>query len=189
MSIPYAQILFGKYLIQTDKPEMWLGMEGMVLALAETLRCRMAAVYAGILTATAQAARGKLPEAAAALKTALDMALPDRLYMPFAENYSLLGSLLEEACPAAERDVIFELAAKLEAGKAAVLRELYPSQSFGLTKREYEVAQLAAQDLTNPQIAAALSIARDTVKMHMKNIYKKTKVSSRHELINFFDEK
>jgi LuxR family maltose regulon positive regulatory protein len=182
MSIPYAHILFGKYVTLSGKPEVWLGMEGEALALAETLQCRMAEIYGRILTAAAYRAVGMAADATAALQTALDLALPDRLYMPFAENRALLGALPDKQCPKAARSEILALAEKQEAGKAAVLRELYPSRPFGLTKREYEVAKLAVQNLTLPQIAEELYISPNTAKGYMKNVYQKLQVSSRAEL-------
>lgn len=189
MSIPYAQILFGKYMIQTGRSEIWLGMESGAHDLANMLRCRMADIYGGILTAAAWRAQGKHVEAAAALRTALDAALPDRLYMPFAENRTLLGALLDEHCPSAALKEILAFAEKQEAGKMVILRELYPPLPFGLTEREYEVARLAVQSLTIPQIADKLMIARSTAKGYMKNIYQKLQVSSRSELNNILEKK
>ena len=51
-----------------------------------------------------------------------------------------------------------------------------------LTPTERDVAQLAAEGLTNPQIAARLFIARGTVKMHLSNAYRKLHVGNRVEL-------
>lgn len=51
-----------------------------------------------------------------------------------------------------------------------------------LTPTERAVAQLAANGLTNPQIATRLFIARGTVKMHLSSAYRKLAVSNRVEL-------
>lgn len=51
-----------------------------------------------------------------------------------------------------------------------------------LTPAELPVAQLAAEGLTNPQIAARLFISRSTVKMHLANAYRKLHVANRVEL-------
>jgi predicted ATPase/DNA-binding CsgD family transcriptional regulator len=51
-----------------------------------------------------------------------------------------------------------------------------------LTARERQVAELTAQGLTNVQIARALSIAQDTVKTHLKNVFQKLEVKRRTEL-------
>lgn len=183
MSIPYAQTLFGKYMIQSGKPEIWLGMERDALALAELLHCCMAMLYGKILTAAAWQARGKMPEAISALKEALDMAIPDALYMPFAENRALLEPLLTEHCSRTEREKIFALAQKQETGAEAVRRGCYLSSlPFGLTEREYEVAELAARGLRNQAIAQTLFVTDNTVKKHLKTIFQKMDVRSRDAL-------
>ncbi|MDR1319960.1 MAG: LuxR C-terminal-related transcriptional regulator [Gracilibacteraceae bacterium] len=188
VTLPYAQILYGKYLLGSGSPDIWLGMAGEAMALAEKLRCGMAEIYGGILTAAAYRAQDMTGNAAAALKGALDLALPDRLYMPFAENHSLLGILLDEHCPQGALKCIISLAEKQEAGKAAILRKLYPLLPFGLTQREYDVAKLAARNLTSPEIAENLYISLNTVKTHIKNIYQKTQASSRSELNKIFEK-
>jgi DNA-binding NarL/FixJ family response regulator len=51
-----------------------------------------------------------------------------------------------------------------------------------LTESERRVVLLVAEGLTNPQIAARLFVSPQTVKTHMKNVFRKLKVSSRTEL-------
>ena len=57
-----------------------------------------------------------------------------------------------------------------------------------LTPREMEIARLVAQGRTNKEIATALFIAEGTVKIHLHNIYEKTNVSRRAELVVFAQE-
>src|SRR5438309_1548558 len=54
-----------------------------------------------------------------------------------------------------------------------------PQLSGLLTRREWEIAHLAAQGLTNRQIAERLVIAPLTVKTHLQNIFAKLDVHSR----------
>jgi predicted ATPase/DNA-binding CsgD family transcriptional regulator len=51
-----------------------------------------------------------------------------------------------------------------------------------LTPTELRVVELAAQGLTNPQIAERMFISRATAKSHLSHIYAKTGISSRSEL-------
>lgn len=51
-----------------------------------------------------------------------------------------------------------------------------------LTKAELRVVGLVAEGLTNPQIASRLFVSAQTVKTHMKNVFRKLGVSSRAEL-------
>lgn len=183
ISIPYAQVLFGQYMLQSGKPEIWLGMEPDVRRLSETLHCWMALLYGEILTAATWQTQGKMPEAIAALKSALDMALPDRLFMPFVENYTLLGVLLKDHCPKTAREKIAALAQTQEAGAAEVARKLYLNNiPFGLTEREYEVAELVAQGLRNQAIAQTLFVSENTVKKHLKTVFQKMEVCDRASL-------
>ncbi|MDD7035711.1 MAG: response regulator transcription factor [Firmicutes bacterium] len=52
-----------------------------------------------------------------------------------------------------------------------------------LTARELDVMRLVYEGKNNPEIAEALYISRNTVKKHLQNIYEKTGVSSRMELV------
>lgn len=51
-----------------------------------------------------------------------------------------------------------------------------------LTDRELEITDLVAEGLTNREIAARLFLSPNTVKVHLRNIFTKTGVSSRTEL-------
>lgn len=52
-----------------------------------------------------------------------------------------------------------------------------------LSKREIEVAELAAQGLTNKQIAAHLALSEHTVKNYLFRVFEKLKISNRIELL------
>jgi LuxR family maltose regulon positive regulatory protein len=54
-------------------------------------------------------------------------------------------------------------------------------KSESLTNREIEVLELLGQRFYNREIAEQLGIALDTVKNHLKNIYKKLRVNGRRE--------
>ena len=64
---------------------------------------------------------------------------------------------------------------------AAQLAEYTPRVS--LTARELEVLQLIAKGLRNKEIGAALDIAEDTVKIHIKNIFEKLEVIDRTQAV------
>ena len=54
-----------------------------------------------------------------------------------------------------------------------------------LTPREREVFQLAAEGLSNPQIADRLSLSPRTVEMHRANLMKKLGLNSQTELVKY----
>ena len=51
-----------------------------------------------------------------------------------------------------------------------------------LTPTEHRVVELAADGLTNPEIAARLYVGRGTVKSHLAHAYTKLGVANRTEL-------
>ncbi|RAJ06537.1 LuxR family two component transcriptional regulator [Chitinophaga skermanii] len=52
-----------------------------------------------------------------------------------------------------------------------------------ITPREAQVLQAIEEGLTNKEVAIRLNISLETVKSHIKNIYQKLQVNSRHALI------
>jgi DNA-binding NarL/FixJ family response regulator len=59
-------------------------------------------------------------------------------------------------------------------------------QCVELTAREREVSELLIDGKTYRQVAYDLNIAPDTVRQHIKNIYKKLQINSRVELVREF---
>jgi DNA-binding CsgD family transcriptional regulator len=57
------------------------------------------------------------------------------------------------------------------------------ADSKPLSRREWEVAELLLQGKSNKLIALSLGISERTVEFHLKNIYAKSEVSSRIELV------
>ena len=51
-----------------------------------------------------------------------------------------------------------------------------------LTPQEHQIAQLARTRRTNPEIGADLFLSARTVEWHLRNIFTKLAISSRHEL-------
>ncbi|MCE7996901.1 MAG: response regulator [Roseivirga sp.] len=55
-------------------------------------------------------------------------------------------------------------------------------KTYDLSEREVEVIRLIAKRYSNPEIAEALHVSRNTVKTHLKNIYSKMDIRSRVEV-------
>ena len=64
------------------------------------------------------------------------------------------------------------------------------AEAYGLTAREREVARLVVAGRSNPEVAAELSISVTTVQDHLKKVFAKLDVASRHALTArmFFDQ-
>ena len=120
------------------------------------------------------------------LAEALTMAEPEGLVRTFIDEGAPLAALLQRAaeqgiaCPYAQR--------LLAAWEADVLRKTgenapSPPQPLiePLSQRELEVLSLAAEGLTNQEIAQTLYVSINTVKTHLRNIYGKLGVTTRRE--------
>jgi len=55
----------------------------------------------------------------------------------------------------------------------------YLQRRYKITPRELEIAKLVCRGLSNEQIAGHLKIRISTVKVHMRNIYRKTWVENK----------
>ncbi len=55
----------------------------------------------------------------------------------------------------------------------------YLQRRYKITPRELEIAKLVCRGLSNEQIAGRLKIRIGTVKVHMRNIYRKTWVENK----------
>ncbi len=56
--------------------------------------------------------------------------------------------------------------------------------SFGFSDRETDVLKLLVEGRTNVEIAENLHISVNTVKSHIKSLYKKSEVTSRIQLLH-----
>jgi LuxR family maltose regulon positive regulatory protein len=178
-AIPFAHLCRSRCLLLDGRPEVLLGESGAVLGMAAAMNCMLALIYGHIHTAAASSMRGKEEAAASALGKALDLALPDALYMPFVENFDMVGPVSKKVLSGKEHEKtlssIENLAGRLQAGREAVLKEIQPSNpSALLTERELEVARLVAEGLSNKEIADTLHIKDGTVRDHLTHVYEKT---------------
>ena len=61
-------------------------------------------------------------------------------------------------------------------------------EMYHITEREAEVVKLIKKGLTNKEIASELDISVNTVNNHIANIFAKTEVRSRIDLLNLLQE-
>jgi DNA-binding CsgD family transcriptional regulator len=64
----------------------------------------------------------------------------------------------------------------------AIVRNRTEAPPEGLTAQEAQVARLAREGLTNPEIGARLYLSRRTVEWHLRKVFTKLGISSRREL-------
>ena len=63
------------------------------------------------------------------------------------------------------------------------------AESYGLTRREEEIAYYIAQGKSNGEIAALVNLSESTVRFHVANILKKTGLSNRNEVSRVYHSK
>jgi DNA-binding CsgD family transcriptional regulator len=86
--------------------------------------------------------------------------------------------------PAVARRVASQLARRLRDTWTGMTHEPPTGGWHDLTEAEARVARLAADGLTNKEIAADLHLSRHTVDSHLRRTFAKLQISSRVELAN-----
>lgn len=66
--------------------------------------------------------------------------------------------------------------------------QFHMMSTYGLTKREIEVCLLLCQGMSNQEITVSLFISKSTLDKHLYNIYRKTSVKNRVQLVRLFDQ-
>lgn len=61
--------------------------------------------------------------------------------------------------------------------------QAWPGRQFGLSRRESQVLSLLADGLSNRFIATELVLGEETIKTHLRNIYRKLKVQDRAQAV------
>jgi DNA-binding NarL/FixJ family response regulator len=63
--------------------------------------------------------------------------------------------------------------------------QVWPGRQLGLSQRESQVLGLLAEGLSNRLIASELIVGEETVKTHLRNIYRKLEVKDRAQAVAF----
>lgn len=122
---------------------------------------------------------GRTNEALRALGRALLLAEPEGFVRVFIAEGSTMGALLRAAAAQGHSpEYVKRLLEELGESQAPQDTLIDP-----LSERELDVLQLAAEGLTNAEIATELVIAHSTVKTHINRIYAKLGVSTRTQAV------
>ena len=190
-SLAYLNIVYGKVLLENGEYVKLIGRAEQFLSIASVYPNVLAQIYTHIYIAAANAQISRAGDALAALKQALNIAIPDKVYMPFVENGDMIKPLLEElqAQNMYADGLIKILTLYNQYHKAAehIIKEYSTQGKTALTKRENEIAYLAAQGLSNKEIGKRLYISENTVKTHLKSVFRKLGINSRSLLKQEFD--
>jgi len=102
--------------------------------------------------------------------------IPDR--SEFAELFKKYNKFL---------DNVKQLSSVILKGRKQIKNETGQKQGTSvLAKREHDIALLAAKGYSNLQIGEELYLSVNTVKMHLKSVFRKLEIEKRSELNKFF---
>lgn len=190
VSRSYANIIYGKYLYLNGENEKLLGISSQFLGNAAVFENVIPRIYTYIYIAMANKAIGEHEKAIKMLRLAFDFAVEDNIVMPFVENSVYLEEIYNNIAFDNEYRGFLRkvklLAKDYNQGIKTINKSYNNKENYGLTAREYDVAKLAAQRLTNKEIANQLFIAESTVKSNLKIIFNKLGISSRSQLQDLF---
>ena len=123
-----------------------------------------------------------LPQAKVHLQNAIDLAIPNGYFRAFLNLPPEVKTLVLDL--ATEKPTIY-----MEKLAAAITAQISASQTGAnenlepLTKRELEVLRRLGTSEPITKIAAALHISNNTIKTHLKNVYRKLNVESREQAV------
>ena len=212
-AIPYVSILYSYLLLRKKRYAELLGLADNAINMAKEMNYILPQVYFFIFKAKVCYERGRECQALENLKEAFVLALPDKIFLPFAE-FTFMGDLLSKAhsCSVTYREIfsvshvdhnpfpfskglettpgwkeavdnIMALYNRYHKGKLTTLSALNQEKS-PLTPREREVAMLAKSRLSHIEIAEKLYISKATVRTILYNAYSKLGIHSKSELNN-----
>ena len=186
-TVPYGHILYAKKLMLTKRYSELQGQSVAMMSMAEGMNYLLPQVYHLIFLAISSYYKQNQREAKEYICQALNLALPDKIYMPFAEHAEELVQLLESARISVSdkqgMKSIIELSKRQRRGVDEINKSLIENKS-SLTPREREIALLAKERLSVREIADILFLAESTVKSVLKSVYSKLNIHSKKELSN-----
>ncbi len=171
---PAARIVRGQALVDEGLPEQALAE---VEPLVDYLEGGLRSVQALVICAQANGEARRDAKALQCLIDALAQAVPEDHLRPFYRNRVRLLPLLRR----------YRLSGAPHVDVVTTMLEL--DDSYGhqpiesLTDRELAVLQLLPSMMSNEEIASELFVSVNTVKVHLKSLYRKLGVSSRREAV------
>lgn len=201
---PMARLCYAKYLyITAHEAEQWANDRHPALIFLQTMPLileplitqttmegvMVTEIQLRMLCAVAYHINGDDQLALLHIDRALQLALPDQLYLPLAENRIRLGNLLDDRLEALDKNAFAEvkrLSRSCQQGWVILHNAVHNTTlSDALTLRERQICKLAVYGLSNKEIADRLSISVNAVKQALRSAMDKTGANSRSELHHF----
>ena len=190
-AMAFLNIVYGRVLLINGDYLKIIGSTEGFIGIASVFPNLLGQIHTYIYLAAANNRISRQSEALVAVKQALDIAMPDKVYMPFVENCDYIMPLLEALqrqgtyCEDISR--ILELFGPYKQAVGHIRKEYFEEGKPALTKREREIAKLAAEGCSNKEIGEMLFISPNTVKTQLKSIFEKLGVNSRALLKRYLE--
>lgn len=190
LTLGFANLVYAKNLLVKEEYSKFLGISGQMLGVSRVYGNILYEIYTYIYISIANYNLRNTAKAKKFIFEALELSLEDYFIMPFVENFDAIADILcmDIITPENKKFIskIHSTYKKYEKDFKIVQNAYRNDMDYGLTKRELQVAKLAAKRFTNKEIAEELYIAESTVKSNLKTIFSKLQVKSRSELKNYF---
>ena len=179
----FLNIVYGRSMLISGEYLKLIGSSQKFIAIASVFPNLLAQIYTFIYLAAANNRIFRQEQALDELKKALEIAMPDKIYMPFVENCDYIKSLLEELYRQGsyKEDIekILNLYKPYEEAIKQIIEKNFTENKLVLTKREMQIARLAVEGLSNKEIGEKLLISQNTVKTQLKRVFEKLGINSR----------
>ena len=145
-----------------------------------------AAIEALTAAAVARRSAGQATAALACLERALTLAQDETIVAPFLGQAAQVRPLLLAMDEGPGQYAVLGLRQRLLSTMGIPAKSTFPDTGWadaGLSSRELTVLRLLRGSLTNPEMAAALTLSPNTLKTHLSHIYRKLGVKNRQQAI------
>ncbi len=185
---PMAVYAYSRWLLIDGKIGRAIGLaEGALIFMTEI--CPVEAVYLSLTVAYGYVLSGNRQKAEYFFRYARSIAEPDGILAPFAEFRYLLAGLTEK-CMRTETPETYKKILELSTVYFKNWINIHNSLtgdtvSSKLSPTEFNVAMLAARNVSNTDIAEYMNISVNSVRTHLRNIFNKLNIYSRKELLDY----
>jgi LuxR family maltose regulon positive regulatory protein len=128
-------------------------------------------------------AAGRRGEAREALYAVGDMLNEDEIYQFYGTMYYAISPIIDEylsSLPKKASTIAHRARRQYAEGRSIIHNALFRAQAGdSLTKRELEIAELAARGMRNKEIASELGISSETVRTHLARVHQKLVIDRR----------
>jgi len=187
----FSNIIYGRMLLLDGEYTKLLGIVDNFKDIASIFPNVLAIIYTTIYQAAANERIHRRGPAVEAIRQALDLAMPDKVLIPFVENCDYIEPLLEELYTQGiyRKDIedILKIYKPYKKALEGMQRKYFRESKPILTPREAEIAQLAAAGFSNKGIGERLFVSENTVKTQLKSVFEKLDVDSRSLLKQYYN--